>query len=446
VTRTLASEPWINAPETKRVMTALTREGAKARFVGGCVRNALIGAAVEDIDIATQDEPQVVTRLLESAGIRVVPTGIAHGTVTAVTGHRHFEVTSLRRDVETDGRRAVVAFTRDFAEDAARRDFTMNAIYAEPDGTLYDPVGGVADLEAGRVRFIGEARARIAEDYLRILRFFRMHAWYGKGLLDREGLAACAAAADGLQRLSAERVQKELLRLLEAPNPAPVLRAMAAVGVLARVLPEAQHIDRLERLCVIEAQEGLAPAPVRRLGALIALAPAGVQALARRLKLSNDDRARLAAMAEHSAQAVIPAEGAAGPAEPGSTMSGDRLAASVPGSRIAQAFARASGMTDKEAARALYAQGVEAFVDRLLLQWAEDTSASAGAWRRLLCFALGWTKPVFPLQGRDLVAAGVPHGPEVGRLMASLEAWWIEQGFRPDRQALLAQLDDLKRA
>jgi poly(A) polymerase len=406
----LGDHPWMTAPETKRVLAALTREGASVRFVGGCVRNALLGAPVLDIDIATPDEPTAVTRLLEADGIRVVPTGLEHGTVTAVVDHRHFEVTSLRRDVETDGRRAVVAFTRDFAQDAARRDFTINAIYAAADGTLFDPVGGLADLERGRVRFIGEPRQRIAEDYLRILRFFRMHAWYGQGNLDREGLAACAAAADGLARLSAERVRKELLRLLEAPSPVPALRAMAAVGVLARVLPEASHLDRLERLCAIEARETLASDSIRRLAAFIVLTEEGASALSLRLKLSGRDRDRLLAIAVH-----------------GRTLD--------------------AGTMDKELKRALYALGQETVVDVALLRWADDPEpARAERWRTHLFFAQTWTKPVFPLQGRDVVKAGVPHGPEVGRLLAELEAWWIAEDFAPDRAALLAKLKAIRSA
>jgi poly(A) polymerase len=400
----------MSAPETKRVLEALTREGAEVRFVGGCVRNALLGAPVLDIDIATPDEPKSVTRLLEADGIRVVPTGVEHGTLTAVVDHRHFEVTSLRRDVATDGRRAVVAFTRDFAEVAARRDFTINAIYAAPDGALFDPTGGLADLTAGRVRFIGEPGQRIAEDYLRILRFFRMHAWYGRGSLDREGLAACAAAADGLSRLSAERVQKELLRLLEAPAPVPVLRQMSVANVLARVLPEAARLDRLERLCAIEARETLDADGVRRLAALVALSAASVSALASRLKLSARDRDRLMAMSDNFS-------------------------------------ALAAGTMERELKRALYAMGQETFVDVGLLRWAGDPEpAREKSWRALLSFAQGSEKPVFPLQGRDVVAVGVPEGPEVGRVLSELEAWWIAEDFRPDRSALLAKLKAMRSA
>jgi poly(A) polymerase len=400
----------MSAPETKRVLAALIREGAEVRFVGGCVRNALLGAPVIDIDIATPDEPATVTRLLEAEGIRVVPTGIEHGTVTAVVDHRHFEVTSLRRDVATDGRRAVVAFTRDFAEDAARRDFTINAIYAAPDGALFDPAGGLADLKAGRVRFIGEPGQRIAEDYLRILRFFRMHAWYGRGALDREGLQACAAAADGLMRLSAERVQKELLRLLEAPAPAPVLRQMAVVNVLARVLPEAARFDRLERLCAIEMRERLNADGVRRLAALITLSAEHMNALAMRLKLSTRDRERLLAIATNLS-------------------------------------AIAAGTMERELKRALYALGQETFVDVALLRWADDPEpAREKSWRALLSFAHSSDKPVFPLQGRDVMAQGVAQGPEVGRVLAELEAWWISEDFKPDRAALLARLEAMRSA
>ena len=238
---TLAGAPWLEDPVTRAVCRALTGPGHQALFVGGCVRNALLGRPVADIDIATDATPEEVTALAGAAGLHPVPTGIEHGTVTVVAEGRPFEVTTFRRDVETFGRRAVVAYTRDIAEDAARRDFTMNALYAGPDGTVVDPLGGLPDLLARRVRFVGDPAARIAEDYLRILRFFRIHAWYGDPAsgLDADGLAACAAAQGGLARLSRERVGAETAKLLAAADPAPAVAAMAAAGILARVLPGA---------------------------------------------------------------------------------------------------------------------------------------------------------------------------------------------------------------
>ncbi len=255
---TLAGAPWLDDPATRAVCRALTGSGHQALFVGGCVRNALLGRPVADIDIATDATPEEVMALAGAAGLHPVPTGIAHGTVTVVAEGRPFEVTTFRRDVETFGRRAVVAYTRDIAEDAARRDFTMNALYAGPDGTVVDPLGGLPDLLARRVRFVGDPAARIAEDYLRILRFFRIHAWYGDPAsgLDADGLAACAAAQAGLARLSRERVGAETAKLLAAADPAPAVAAMAAAGILARVLPGADatplaalvHLERRGRL------------------------------------------------------------------------------------------------------------------------------------------------------------------------------------------------------
>ena len=243
----------------RAVMDALTADGGAARFVGGAVRNALLGEPVGDVDIATPLVPDEVMRRLQAAGLGAVPTGIAHGTVTAVSGGKPFEVTTLRRDVETFGRRAVVAYTTDWAEDAARRDFTMNALYADEDGAIYDYFGGLADLEARRVRFVGDARTRIREDYLRILRLFRFHAWYGRGEIDSEALAAAQAEKAGLKLLSGERVQKEVLRLLEAKEPSPAVRVMEQSGILGEILPPGVQTARLERLVAIEAANGFSP-------------------------------------------------------------------------------------------------------------------------------------------------------------------------------------------
>lgn len=233
--------PWVQDADAQAVCAALTGAGYRALFVGGCVRNALLGVAVSDYDIATDATPETVTNLAEKAGLKVVPTGIDHGTVTVVSGGRPHEVTTFRRDVKTDGRRAVVAFSTDVAEDAARRDFTMNALYATAAGEVIDPLGGLPDLQARRVRFVGDASQRIAEDYLRVLRFFRFYAWYGDASqgIDAEGLAACAAAVDGLAGLSRERVGAELRKLLSAPDPAPAVASMARAGVLGAVLPGA---------------------------------------------------------------------------------------------------------------------------------------------------------------------------------------------------------------
>ena len=382
----------MTAPETLQVMAAL----GEARFVGGAVRNALLGAAVVDIDIAVPMPPSEAIALLVARDIKVVETGIAHGTVTAVAGAHAFEITSLRRDVETDGRHAVIAFTDDWAEDAARRDFTINAMYAAADGEIFDYATGVEDLIAGRVRFMGDAATRIAEDYLRVLRLFRFHAWYGKGEIDAEGLRAAAAAKDKLKTLSAERIAKEMLRLLEAVNPAPVLRVMAATGILPELLPGALNLPRLERLAEIEADNLFVRDGVLRLAALLPDDPDAAHAAADALKLANAQRTRLE-----------------------QALSGERFAAPLPA---------------REARRLLYRIGVARFRDKVLLAWAGRT-ASALQWRMLLDMAANWQRPRFPLTGMDVMQAGVSEGPEVGRILARVEDWWIGTDFAADEGA-----------
>ena len=283
---TRIDQPWLHDDRTTSVCAALTGAGHRALFVGGCVRDALLGRTAADIDIATDAEPEVVVRLGEAAGLRAVPTGIEHGTVTLIASGRPYEITTFRRDVETDGRRAVVAFSTDIAEDARRRDFTMNALYARPDGTIEDPLGGLPDLRGRRVRFVGDPAERIAEDHLRILRFFRFHAWYGDPAngLDAAGLAACAEGQEGLDALSRERVGAEMTRLLAAPDPAPALTAMAASGILARILPGAE-VATVGPLVHLELAGGAGPRWQRRLAAL-----GWRNAWADRLRLSKADR------------------------------------------------------------------------------------------------------------------------------------------------------------
>jgi poly(A) polymerase len=383
----LPAQPWMTDPRAGAVLDALEAVGGEgcARFVGGCVRNALSGHPVADIDIATTLPPEQTLEALEAARLRAVPTGIAHGTVTAISGRVPFEVTTLRRDVETDGRRAVVAFTTDWAEDAARRDFRLNALYADRAGRLYDPVGGgVADALAGRIVFVGEAETRIREDYLRILRFFRFYAWYGAGEPDAEALRACAALKAGVATLSAERVSSELLKLLAAPDPRPAVRLMAETGVLAMVLPWALETARFEALVGIDSDA------VLRLSALLPDDDAVVVEAARRLRLSNTQRERLLAVLLPETPPVTPA------------------------------------LDERGARAALYRLGAATFRDRLKRAWAVD---GEGAARTLLAYADDWRAPRFPLNGADVMAAGAPKGPEVGRLLAEVEAWWVAQDF-----------------
>ena len=393
-----AKHGWMIAPETVQVMTAL----GEARFVGGAVRNALLGAAVVDIDIAVPMPPDQALARLRAKAIKVVETGLDHGTVTAIAGTHAFEITSLRRDVETDGRHAKVAFTGDWAEDAARRDFTINALYASADGEIFDYATGVEDLIAGKVRFMGDARARIAEDYLRVLRLFRFHAWYGKGEIDAEGLRAAAGAKDKLKTLSAERIAKELLRLLEAAHPVPVLRVMAATGILSLLLPGALQLVRLEKLAQLEAENRFPGDAVLRLAALLPDGGQAAQTAADALRLSNAMRDRL-----------------------GNALGGEKVGAQISAS---------------EARRLLYRIGAASFKDKVMLQWASAPQSAAGAWRMLLEMADNWQRPRFVLTGRDVMQAGIPQGPDVGRLLAQVEDWWVEGDFAASESALRDRL------
>ena len=396
----IAPQPWMVEPATRAVLGALSAGGVEVRFVGGSVRDALLGRPIGDIDIATPASPERVIDLLEKSGIKVVPTGLAHGTVTAVVPPRHFEITTLRRDVETYGRRARVAFDADWAADAARRDFTINAIFLAPDGRIDDPVGGLADLRARRVRFVGDPATRIAEDLLRLLRYYRFEARFGTGIGDPQARAACRTAAHLLPTLSRERIAQELIKLLDTPDPIAVLRMMQEDGVLAVVLPEAHRLDRLRRLIAIE----LGPDPLRRLAALIEVDGEGAVALAARLRFSNAWRDRM--------QDLSPPW----PLDPQGDVQAQR--------------------------RALYRLGVERYRDLALLLAAEG-EVSRSRLVELLDLARAWTPPVFPLAGCDVTALDIPAGERVGRLLAAARDWWEASDFTPDRAACLAYLREL---
>ncbi len=397
-------QPWMTDLVTLSVLEALSAGGAQARFVGGSVRDALLGRQIGDIDIdiATPAPPERVIELLEKRGIKVVPTGLAHGTVTAIAGTppRHFEITTLRRDVETYGRRARVAFDADWAADAARRDFTINAIFLDPDGTVHDPVGGLADLRAHRVRFVGDPATRIAEDVLRILRYYRFEARFGTGLGDPQARAACRALAHLLPNLSAERVAQELVKLLETSDPISALRMMLEDGVLSVILPEARRLDRLRHMIAIEPE----PDPLRRLAALIEVDGPGAVALAERLHFSNAWRDRLHGLAPPWA------------IDPPADMAAQR--------------------------RALYRLGAERYRDVALLLAAEG-AMSRDRFGELLALARDWTPPAFPLAGRDVTALGIAAGPEVGRLLGAVHDWWEAGDFTADRAACLLYLQGL---
>jgi poly(A) polymerase len=411
VTETLGQPDWMIAPATRAVLDALEAAGGPdcARFVGGCVRNAIIGQPIADIDVATTLTPEAVIKALRAARVRAVPTGVEHGTVTAVSHHRPIEVTTLRRDVETDGRRAVVAFTTDWREDAERRDFTLNSLYARRDGGVFDPTGhGVADARAGRIVFVGDPEQRLREDHLRSLRFFRFLAWYGRGEPDAAAVAAITALKDQVANLAAERTSAELLKLLAAQDPRAAVRLMGETGVLAVILPGRRDLDRFEALVGVEAELGETDA-LLRLAAILPDDPAQGVGVAARLRLSNAQRDRLAA-----ALAPVP--------------------------ELAPDLA-------PQAARALlYRIGARAFRDRAKLNWAGATSGKdvgAAGWRALLAVGEAWTSPVLPVNGSDAVAAGATRGPKVGEALRALEAWWIEGDFTADRTAALARLKEL---
>lgn len=393
----IALQTWMADAPTTRLLSALSKAGIGARFVGGCVRNALLGLAPGDLDIAVDKPPTDVTRALEAAGIKVAPTGIAHGTVTAVVDKRPYEITTLRRDVETDGRRAVVAFTDDWRADAARRDFTINAMFCDASGALWDYFGGQADLADHRVRFVGDPDTRITEDVLRVMRFFRFHAWYGAPPLDPEGLAACRRHAGKLRALSAERVRAELLKLLAAPDPADVVEAMAVSGAFDHWLPQYQGTAHLRALIASERAVGESDG-LRRLAALLDPA-ADAAAFSKRLKLSTQQSVRLEVMLA---------------AEPGI----DATDATVVRQQI-------------------YRLGGALYIDRLLLHRGATSEKELRAAHRL---ARDWPVPQLPIGGADVIRAGATKGPDVGALIAAVESWWIAGDFAPDREACLAEL------
>ena len=397
----LKDAAWLREGALARLLDVLGRDGEEARVVGGAVRNALLGEPIREFDIATTAVPQEVIRRATAAGFRPVPTGIEHGTITVVIGSRPFEVTTLREDVETFGRHASVRFGRDWRADAQRRDFTMNALSAGADGVVFDYVGGLADLNARRVRFIGDANKRIAEDYLRILRFFRFHAAYGHGLPDAAGLAACIAARAGLGQLSRERVRMELLKLLLARHATPALAAMAESGLLVPVLGGVPDLAGFQNMAKVETAAGVQADPVQRLGALGARIAEDAERLWQRLRLSNVEHERLASMAE--------------------------------------SWWRISPADEKGARALLYRLGPERFVDRVLLAWARSpATAHDPAWRALAALPGHWTAPVFPLKAADFIKRGVPQGPALGAALHEAEAAWIAADFPADPEAIAA--------
>ena len=397
---------WLERPETRRVFAALSGNGVETRAVGGAVRNTLLGEPVKEIDLATTARPEQVIALAKKAGLKPVPTGIEHGTVTVIADGVPFEVTTLRSDVETFGRHATVAFTKDWKEDARRRDFTLNALYAGIDGTVFDPLDGYADLLEGRVRFIGDAEARIKEDYLRILRFFRFNAYYGKGPFDEAGLMAAVKLHAGIERLSAERVSAEMRSLLVAPQAMRAVAALFDYGLLVGLLGGVPRLARFERLVAIEEALGVEPEAMPRLAALGVFVQEDASRLAARLRLSNAERAVL------ERGAMVP-----------------------------------SDLPDENAAkRALYQLGSSDFARHVLLAWADSgASPEDRTWHAALALPERWQVPAFPLRGADIMVLGDLRGPEVGEMLRRLEAEWIAGGFAASREDLLARAAALGR-
>lgn len=372
----LDPEIFLGRPGIKRLLKALDARRGTARFVGGAVRDQLLKVPHEDLDLATVIPPDKVIERLEAAGIKAVPTGIQHGTITAISSGTIVEVTTLRADVSTDGRRATVAFTEDWKQDAGRRDFTINALYADPySGELFDYFGGLDDLRSRTVRFIGEPLQRIAEDHLRILRYFRFHARYGHGEPDERALEACTERANDLMALSRERIADELLKLLALGDPTGTVRLMHERGIFEPVVPEIGGIDRLARLVAAEREAAIEPDPLRRLAALLPCEPETASRVAARLKLSNRAKKRLASAADLSL-----------------------------------------GLNPRALA---YRIGTEGAVDRLLLSGNPSDAAGIAAWQL----------PRLPIGGSQLMARGVPEGPEIARALRRIEDAWEAAGF-----------------
>ena len=402
--RVLDDAPWLKSGPTARVLELLNGNGEEARVVGGAVRNALLRIPTGDIDIATTALPAEVIRRAKAAGIKSVPTGIEHGTVTLVVDAHPFEVTTLREDTETFGRKAKVAFGRDWVRDAERRDFTINGLSVDADGVVHDHVGGLDDILAKRVRFIGDPNQRIAEDYLRILRFFRIHAAYGAGEPDRAGYLACIGARAGLAALSAERVRMEMLKLMVAEGAAVAIAAMVDGGLLLPIFGGVAYTGPFTAMISAERLLGLKPDPVRRLGALAVAVTEDARRVATRLRLTNSETKALDSMGHR--------------------------------------WWRLAGMDEATARRRLYRLGEDRYRDRLMLAWARAGENSRSTpWRELALLPERWSAPKFPLRAADFVARGIAEGPALGQVLALAEDAWLAANFSLDETALDAIAD-----
>ena len=414
-------QPWMKMPQTRELMAALKAGGVEARFIGGCVRDSILKRTVKDIDIATPSDPETVMAVLERAGIKTIPTGLSHGTITAIIEKYHFEITTLRIDVNTDGRRALVKFTDDWTQDAARRDFTINAMSANDEGDIFDPYDGLEDLAKGKVRFVGVAENRINEDVLRMLRFFRFYAEYGRPPIDNEAMIACRKLSHRLVELSGERIRGELFRILMAPNTADIVALMRSEKILEHILPEAGDVGRLRALSWLVERGiiigGVETDPVRRLGALIkpGTDKEEIKNICSRLKFSRRESDHLLTIActenNNSAPTIN------------------------------------STSSEKDIRRACYILGKDIVMDKALIEWAGDISITphqkpgvTEKWKNVLSAISTWQVVRFPLKGRHGIDLGLKQGPELGRALKKVEQWWMEQDFRPDLNACMEHL------
>ena len=390
----LSKSPWLNEPRLQEVMHVISRAGGEVRVAGGAVRNSLLGAPINDVDLATTMLPNDVMQVCKAAGFGVHPTGIEHGTITVVNKGQPFEVTTLRLDVETDGRRAVVAFTENWEADALRRDFTMNAMYCDASGKMYDFTDGYGDIQRKRVRFVGDSALRIKEDTLRILRFFRFHSWYGKGAPDRIGLAACVKLKSGLKKISAERIRQELMKLIIAPRAVDTLKVMATSGILRVILPYTEDWRVIGRL----------PADAVLRLFVLARKPSTLKDL---LRLSNEESLRI--------------------------------------ENLSAAPELSPKLRDAEQRSMFYQLGEQTYVDAVRLSWAQSkASHSSAKWQALLDLPQEWSLPKFPITGRDLIELGHTPGPAMGEVLRQLEDWWVASDFVPSREDLLKRIEDGK--
>ncbi len=395
--------PWMSKPSLVKLFSILNHDGLNARMVGGCVRDALLGRKIIDIDVACRLIPEESLKRLEQAGVKVVPTGLKHGTITAVMGKSNFEITTLRRDEETDGRRAEVVYIDDWQEDAQRRDFTINAFYLDLDGSLYDPCGGLRDITARKVRFIGDADQRIHEDGLRILRFFRFAAQIGQGEMDSAGLAACLKNKSLIDGLSGERLAQEIFKILRSDNLLPVMKVMNEGGILDKIIPNHEDIQKLN--AYVRLEKTLEKCNIlARLSCLLRKDKTAIKNINRHLKLSNKQVKILKNYADHD-------------------------------------ISIQADMSQKDIRRIIYHHGRDMFIFALLQSWAYVMAdESHETWRKILAYGEAWLIPTFPVQGKDLMARGVKSGAEIGQQLRALELEWVQSDFHLTREEILEQV------